>query len=782
MKINFNDNWQFCKFGEDLSKTVDLPHDAMLYEKRDKNSKNGSTTSWFPGGKYVYEKKLFVPKGYCEKCVYIEFEGVYRKADIYINEEFVLHHSYGYTGFIVPCDNLLYGKENSIKVIADNSLEPNSRWYTGSGIYRPVWLYVKNKDHISDLRIKTVSLDPTVINISCSHANATVKILFREVEVYNGNIGDIEITNAKLWSAETPDLYTCIVSIPDDEMKTDFGIRLLTWSSDEGLCINGKAVKLRGSCVHHDNGILGACAFDDAEERKVRILKECGYNAVRCAHNPCSEAFLKACDKYGIYVMDEAFDQWFIPKNRFDYAKDFEENYISDLKSMVKKDVNHPSVIMYSIGNEISETQQERGVSLTKEMTEYVRSLDPTRPVTCGINLFLNGLVSMGLGIYKEEGESVAEKATTGNSAKGLGLVGSAFYNNLMSHLPAIKNVVSKAAFADKATKEAFSNFDICGYNYGGGRYIMDGKKYPERIIVGSEAYIPDLYDNWKKIVSNDYLVGEFLWTGWDYLGEAAVGCWTYDGLGGVMSSYPYILSGSGAIDILGNPGCEQKYIETAFGTSKKISIGVRPLNCSGKKVYKSPWRMTDAVESWSWDGFEGNKAEVEVYSDDYIVKLFLNGKETGKAKSKKGVARFTIPYEKGVLTAVSYDRKGKETGKTELRSAGKEKQLMLTAEKDKIKADGQSLLYLNISVTDEEGTVKVLENKRIKVSLQGEGRLIAAGSAAPLNEESYTSSECALYYGKALAIIRSTKNKGEIKVTVECENLESKSITVKTE
>jgi hypothetical protein len=345
---------------------------------------------------------------------------------------------------------------------------------------------------------------------------------------------------------------------------------------------------------------------------------------------------LDACDLYGVYMMDEAFDQWFIPKNRFDYAKDFDKCHLPDLKSMVDKDYNHPSVIMYSIGNEVSETQQKRGVDLAREMSDYIKSIDDTRPVTCGINLFLNGLVSKGLGVYREDGGSVNEKMTANDTGKTAKLVGSAFYNRIVGHLGTIKNWISKANFADRATKEAYAHLDICGYNYGTARYEMDGRKYPERVIVVSETFIPDLYDNWKQVKAYPYLIGDFMWTAWDYLGEAGIGIWSYGRYGGFFSQYPSLTARCGAIDITGQWSPVMHYIRTSYGLEKKPHIGVRPLTHTGRRVIKSPWRNTDAIERWSWPGFEGVRSNVEVYTDAALVRLTLNGKSLGTAAPPK--------------------------------------------------------------------------------------------------------------------------------------------------
>ena len=776
MKLDLNLGWQFSDARHSGFQTVDLPHDAMLHEKRDPKCKNGQNIGYFPGGRYVYERSFTAPEEWLEKYVAIHFEGVYQRSRVYLNDVLIGCHAYGYTPFELELTGLAAG-ENRIRVEADNSGEPNSRWYSGSGIYRPVWLIVKEKEHIHDLRIETVSYDPPVICVTCDQ-DAVVSILDGDAVLYKGSCGEIALPDAALWSAETPKLYNCRVETETDCVTQRFGIRKLEWSAQSGLTVNGKFVKLRGGCIHHDNGLLGACAFRDAEYRKVRILKESGFNAIRCAHNPCSDAMLDACDELGMYVMDEAFDMWYIPKGKFDYARDFEENFRSDLAAMVNRDRNHPSVILYSIGNEISETAQERGVALAEEMAGLVHSLDNTRPVTCGINLFLNGLVSKGIGIYSEDGESMADKASDEDN-KMSKLSGSALYNAIMEHLSTIKNVVSLAPFADRATREAFSKLDICGYNYGTARYLKDGRKYPDRSIIGSETYIPGLYDAWKKVEKNPHIIGDFIWTAWDYLGESGIGAWRY-GKGGFQKPYPMLTAGCGAISISGRPEPMLYYIQASYGMPV-LKMAVRPVTHSGEKCARSPWRMTDAVESWDWPGCEGKNAQVEVYTTARRVELLLNGQKIGAKKPKKGICRFALPWQPGELVAIGYDEAGNDFGRCALRSAANKRQLQVTADRTAIKADGQSLVWLDIAVTDENGTA--IRSEDFAITVQTENiTLQGLGTDRMANPESYTENICTTYLGRAQAIVRAGTRTGNASITVAAEGIGEKTVPLTLE
>lgn len=424
-KTEFNKGWTYrCLEETGSGQSVTLPHDAMLSENRTQDSAGGINTGWFEGHDYLYEKTFFVSEEDCGKAIGFEFEGVYHNAEVYINSEKVAYRPYGYSNFYADASAYLkYGEENTIMVIARNADQPNSRWYSGAGIYRPVWMYTAPEAHIkrSGIRIRTVEIAPAVIETEI-YTTGTGKL---EIEIRDEETGlpaawtdtetegrvtvQIEIQNGKLWSADCPNLYRMRVSflgegqIEEDVDEQIFGIRMIDWDPENGFCINKERVILRGACIHHDNGVLGACCYPEAEARKVRILKENGYNALRSAHNPCSKALLEACDRQGMLVMDEFVDVWYIHKTEYDYVNYFQDWWKQDLQDMVEKDYNHPSVIMYSTGNEVSETAQKRGILLTKELTEYLHSLDATRPVTCGINIFFNFLSSVGFGVYSDK-------------------------------------------------------------------------------------------------------------------------------------------------------------------------------------------------------------------------------------------------------------------------------------------------------------------------------------------------------------------------------------------
>ena len=424
-KIDFNKEWMCrCLTRDEEAYPVTLPHDAMLSEPRTQESTGEGNIGWYIGGDYEYSRNFFVPEEYKDKKVFIEFEGIYHNGEVYINGKKAAYRPYGYTNFYVDTEGFFqYGKENEIKVIARNADQPNSRWYPGTGIYRPAYLYVGEEKHIpvNGVRIRTLSYDPARIEVvvkTSSPGEVSLEIEFEgnkvlavkgestkengQIEAYQ-TIFQLDVPNAKLWDTEHPNLYTCKAIFGEDEVTETFGIRELIWNPQVGMTINGERVILRGACFHHDNGVLGACTYPEAEERKMRILKENGYNAVRSAHYPCSKALLDACDRVGMLMMDEYVDVWYIHKTKYDYAGQLADWWKQDLKDMVDKDYNHPSVIMYSTGNEVAETAQEKGIALTGDMTNYLHSLDSTRPVTCGINIFFNFLSSIGLGVYSDD-------------------------------------------------------------------------------------------------------------------------------------------------------------------------------------------------------------------------------------------------------------------------------------------------------------------------------------------------------------------------------------------
>ena len=748
-------------------KTVTLPHDAMLAEPRTALSAGGTNTGWYEGYDYEYRRTLTVPENELADTHILEFEGVYHNAEVWLNGQKAAFRPYGYTNFYVDCAPYLHAGENELRVIARNADQPNSRWYSGAGIYRPVQLWTAKGAYIAlnGVKIRTLSLDPAVVEVRVkTTAPGTVRLTVNDLPaVQQESDGEAVFTltldNARLWTPETPNLYTCRVSFADDEVTETFGVRKVEWGTD-GFLLNGKRYIIQGACIHHDNGLLGAVCDPDAVARKVRLLKENGYNAIRSAHNPCSKALLAECDRQGMLVMDEYIDHWYIHKTEHDYVDYFNEWWRQDLTDMVEKDYNHPCVVLYSTGNEVSETAQKRGIALTKEMTDFLHELDDSRPVTCGVNIFFNFLSSIGFGVYsdekaKKEAERAEKAKQRGEKAAKKKAVGSQFFNNLAGLLG--DEFMKRGATlhgCDVKTRDAFANMDIAGYNYGIYRYKHDLKKYPQRLILGSETFCNDAYKFHELAKQEPRLVGDFVWAGMDYLGEVMVGSWEYADYAETFDGGPgWVSAGSGRIDLTGKPLGEALYTRVALEADNGPYIAVCPVNHTGDRHSPSAWKMTNAMPSWSWTGCEERKANVEVYARAARVELVLNGHTVGSKTLKNDcLARFSIPYESGTLEAVSYDAADHEIGRCKLQSAGGTTRLTLDAEEPTVKPG--HLCYIRLRYTDENGITKPLARGSIQVQVRG-GTLVGLGSACPFNKHSYLDSETDTYYGEALAIVR---------------------------
>ena len=764
--VSFNLGW-YVRHVEDtgLGTPVTLPHDAMLSEPRTALAEGGLNVSWFEGRDYVYTKKWDVTQEQLAQHNVLEFEGVYRKAEVFVNGKKAAFRPYGYTNFYVELDGLLHAGENTVEVIARNADQPNSRWYSGAGIYRPVKLWSSPKKYIplNGVKIRTVSISPAVIAVTAKTSvpgDVQVEILDggRVVASATGSGSfQLEIPNGKLWSVEHPNLYTARVTFGEDADEETFGIRSLTWGND-GMKMNGERIILRGACIHHDNGLLGAACQPDALERRLRILKENGYNAIRSAHNPCSKAALEICDRMGMLVMDEYIDHWYIHKTKYDYVEFFDRFWKQDMTDMVDKDYNHPCVILYSTGNEVAETAQPRGIALAKEMTQLLHSLDSTRPVTCGINIFFNFLNSIGFGQYSDEkAEKEAARAAKAKAAEKKAKeksTGSKFFNDMAGIMGAdFMKLGATLHGSDVTTRKAFAAMDIAGYNYGEKRYKKDLKKYPDRLILGSETFCSDAYRFWELAKDNPRLIGDFVWSGFDYLGEVMVGSWEFaEYAKNFEAGLGWMSAGSGRIDLTGKPLGEALYTRVAFEQAQGPFLAVRPLCHDSKRHSPSAWKMSNAMPSWSWQGFEGKKAHVEVYARAAQVDLLLNGKSVGKQSMKNNcLFTFRVPYENGTLEAVAYDASGKEMGRCALKTAEAETVLQAVPEETQVKPG--HLCFIRLQYADAQGIVKPAERGLLDVTVEG-GKLVGLGSACPFYELDYRGSKADTYYGEALAIV----------------------------
>ncbi len=757
--ISMNTGWRFAHLGENDWQEVTLPHDAMLSEPRTADSPGGTNTGWFAARDYEYVTEFTAPTD----ARYVEFEGVYHRAEVYLDEMRVYAHPNGYFGFHVPVTEGIH----TLRVIAHNAEQPSSRWYSGAGIYRPVSLICLPETHVLPESICIKTLDASSCKVRVAYQTSrkcTVRVEIldgsRKLAEANSDNGECLFTlkDAARWSPEHPKLYTCRITCLDDVQEVRFGIRTVEVDAQHGFCINGERIILLGACMHHDNGLLGAAGHPFAERRKVELLRKAGYNAIRSAHNPVSRAVLDACDELGMLVLDEYVDMWYIHKTEYDYASFFEDNWRNDLTLMVEKDRNHPSVIMYSIGNEVSETAQKKGIALTEQMTAYLHSLDD-RPVTCGINLFFNYLSSLGFGVYSDEkAKAEAEKAAKSKGKTKKKAVGSEFINNVAGLLGAGFMKFGATLHGSNAkTRDAFGKLDIAGYNYGMKRYRRDLRIYPNRVILGSETFAGDAGDFYDLAKKNPALIGDFQWTGIDYLGEVGLGAWEYSEYApNFEHDENWLTAGCGSLDLLGTPNGMMAYTQVAYHQSP-IRIGVVPVKFAGQKHSPAAWRFTNTMESWSWNGCNGMKTTVEVYAQGAEAELVLNGKSIGRKKlGRNHRASFVATYQDGTLTAIARDAQGRKLSETSLQTAGKVTRLTLLPEKKTV-APGE-LLYVRLRYTDADGHVKPLERGNIQVTVDG-GKLIALGSACPYNPHGFLTNTTDTYYGEAMAVIEPTGN-----------------------
>jgi len=785
-RTKFNDGWQFrhkvnpfAELGGTSAPYSDvvLPHDALIHEARDPDGDHA--VAFFPAGTYQYRKVFTASADLEGRRVVLEFEGVYRDAMVYINGAFAGQRPSGYSGFTIDADDFLRpGEENVIEVESRHG--EDSRWYTGAGIYRDVWLHVGSTLHIpvGGVRVRADDIDAegSVVEVEVTVASArheTVGVMITLVDADGDAVasGSVPVTVAandqsvsrqrlyvpspRLWSAEDPSLYTARVELAVDGSTLDqaavsFGIRKLQVDPAHGLRVNGKAVKLRGACVHHDNGILGAATFADADERRVRLLKEAGFNAIRSAHNPMSVAMLEACDRLGVYVMDETFDMWTSSKMPHDYSLHFAEWWERDVEALVAKDFNHPSVIMYSIGNEIPETGSPAGGLVGRQLAEKIRRLDPTRFVTNAIN----GMLAVMDDIKKLAAQRGAD------SGDGAGI------NTLMAGPGEFMNQIGASPLVTAKTAESFGVLDIAGMNYLDARYTMDKELFPNRVIVGTETF-PTLIDhNWALVTENAHVIGDFTWTGFDYLGEVGIGRPQYLAEGeapSLSAPYPWIAAWCGDIDLIGGRRPASYYREIVFGLRTDPYIAVCRPGHEAEAFHAGPWTWSDSISSWTWTGHEGALLSVEVYSDADEVELALDGKVIGTAPAgadNRFRAEFAVAYRPGELTATAI-RHGERAESYALVSAGAASDVRLDAQPG---AHGD-LTFVDVRITDSGGQLASDADREIVISVEGDGVVAAFGSANPAPETLYGHLSHRTFDGRALIVVRRT-GPGAVRVT----------------
>ena len=767
----FDSDWKFllgdsptasaAEFDDKSWRSLDLPHDWSIEGAFDSNNPMGNDGGYLPAGIGWYRKTFTVPASWKGKLVSIYFEGVYMNSEVFVNGKLLGKYPYGYTSFSYNITTtLIYGRDNVISVKVDNSQQKNSRWYSGSGIYRHVWIIVTDPIHIPQwgtaITTPDVSTERATVQIKTRVRNETglPQSVIVKTRLFSADAKEsgenqlkldlpansekeidqtIQVLKPLLWTPETPHLYQAEVTVSKNKREIDksqstFGIRSIKFTTENGFQLNGKTIKINGGCVHHDNGCLGAAAFNRAEERRVELLKSAGFNAVRTSHNPPSEAFLDACDRLGMMVMDEAFDGWKESKTPFDYSVYFDEWWQRDIEAMVLRDRNHPSIIFWSIGNEIIERKKPEAVETAKMLANQIRKIDPTRPITSGMTTW--------------------DREWT-------------IFDPL------------------------FAVHDIGGYNYQLHRAVSDHERVPSRIIVQTESYPRDAFTNWKMVQAHNYIIGDFVWTALDYLGESGIGRWFYPGdVPGEHYQgkiFPWHAAYCGDIDLIGWRKPISHYRSMLYNENEKLYLAVREPNPDSGTIKTTGWAVWPTWESWTWPGYEGKEIQAEVYSKYPKVRLYLNNKLVGEqatTEEQQFKATFKLPFVSGELKAVGViDNKEIET--TILQTAGGAAKIRLIPDRTKISADGQDLSFVIIEVTDANGRLQPDAENRLQFKIDGPGVIAGVDNADIKDLDSYVGNSRKAWNGRTLVVIRSTKKAGAIKLTVTSEGLPGATVTI---
>lgn len=777
VKESFNLNWDFS-FNEKTTQ-INVPHDYSIIQKRSESEDYNN--GFFPGGEGYYVKRFFAPEGWEDKTVLLEFEGIYMNAVVHLNYHLVAKHAYGYTSFF--CDLTPYlkaGEENELSVSVLNTAVPNTRWYTGSGIYRDVWLMVGEKIYIEPYGIFVTTPDFSTVNIETQINNQTITGVKATLRAGIIARGDYEITScesvvdlmpginklnqsitmedAVLWSVDNPYLYKLKTEIIVDDTIIDksyttFGVKTISVDVKIGFLLNDEPIKLKGGNVHHECGIVGAAAYERAEERKVELLKESGYNAIRCAHNPPSSAFLDACDRLGMLVINEAFDVWLEPKMTYDYNIYFPYCWQQDMASMVLRDRNHPSIIMWSTGNEIIEWDgRSKGDERACELADFVRALDNTRPITNAIGEVWWYEVAVSEEHFKRLDAMITDEMRNTPDCDYWAILGEGFTKPL----------------------------DVVGYNYIAERYEKDGELYPDRVIAGTESFPCEVFDIWELVNKLPYLIGDFVWTAIDYFGESGLGRVWYETEETGEKTYPTHVAYCGDFDVCGFKRPQSYYRDFVWGLREVPYILVHKPQYYGqppKQFHK--WAWADALSSWTWSGFEDKPIEIDVYSAGDRVELFLNGESLGSkdaGRQVKYITKFETKYKPGTLVAVSY-RDNVEISRTELKTAGEPARIKLTPDRLDLTDRYGDLSYITVELLDADGNLSAQADHELLFSVYGVGSLLAVGNGNPKSEEMYVGASRRAFEGKGMVVVKTNGGKGKIVLTAMSQGISSASV-----
>src|SRR6266404_1529559 len=774
----FDLGWKFFKgsgegfeapeFDDSSWRTLDLPHDWSIEDLPmqegtervgpfDKKSPGGTATGFTIGGEGWYRRQFRVKGLPADARVDVLFEGVYMESDVWLNGRHLGNRVHGYTPFGYDLTPYLRAAGDNVLAVRVRNLGKNSRWYSGSGIYRSVTLDVlpeaaqvarwgvcvvtrRITDNDAEIAVETrvaqASSDLALVTRIRNAAGAIVA----ETSSAAADIvrQSITLASPQLWSPDTPVLYTLETELrrgrhPIDKISTPFGVRIVSFDAEQGMQINGTPLKLRGGCVHHDNGLLGAAAFEDAEERRVLLLKARGFNAIRSSHNPASRAFAHACDRHGVLLIQEAFDMWRWPKNPQDYSTHFDEHWKTDLTAMVLSARNHSSVIMWSIGNEIPGRSTPEGVEIQWNLANEVRRLDPTRPVTAAVNSFAGRPL-------------IADEAT------------------------------ARKGFAGIPDESAAMFLDVVGYNYKLDRYEADHVRFPKRMMFGSESFPKQLFDIWSFVDTHPYVAGDFVWSAMDYLGEAGIGnvLRTKHKAEMMFPGWPWTVSNCGDIDLIGQPKPQSRARDVAWGRSSLEMAVQRPL---AQDLFEIPglWGWSDECQSWTWPGAEGQPLAIRIYARADRVELRLNGQVVHShtlSGTDKLPLEFRVPYAPGALQAIAY-RDGKEIGRREFNTVGEPVAVRLTPERPAGNGRQNSLSYIRVEVIDAQGRVVPDSVRRIQLTAIGPATLIGLGNGGALAKGSFQLTDAETHDGRALAIMKSHGQSGLVIVEARCEGLQ---------
>lgn len=784
------------------AKMVNLPHDFTIETDTYEEAPGDSKTGYYGGGVGTYTKKLDIPEDFAGKRVLVEFDGSYMNTTVVLNGHTVARHHYGYTPFHADLTSYLKpGNQNRLSVTVNNQAQPNARWYTGSGLYRHVDLLCAPQVHIKPWGIYAytshivngtafVIVETTVENHTGDTTDVWVDIHMEKescgtqagagrvkVHVPAGEQAackvKIAIENADIWDIDSPKLYKIKAQLSDKENMLDtddtvFGIRTISVDVKNGFLLNGRTVKLKGGCVHHDNGILGAASFKDSEYRRMKIHKDNGYNAIRFAHNPMSRDLLDACDRLGLLVIDEAFDVWVMEKNTHDYSQYFEEDWKADMEAFMLRDRNHPSIIMWSTGNEVLERGGlSNGYEWAAKLAAFARELDPTRMITNSVCSFFSGLDDEDNMKFFQD--LVKESQ---NGAGGTINLDTEYGKNIWGDY----------------TEAFVAPLDVVGYNYLNYHYETAIKEFPNRVICCTESKARVMDEYWHDVERFPHVIGDFNWTSHDHIGEAGLGRQLYVEpeeaeaafMGVHVSNYPWRLSNSADFDLCGFERPQLAYRRIVWGSDETYIASHYPKNYDKVEVL-ARWAWPERENIWSWSGDEGKPVKVDVYSAAEEVELILNGKSLGRkpaGRENHYTAEFELCFEPGILEAVSYIG-NKKISSDLLKTSGKPAGIKVSPDKKELMADGQALSFVVVEIVDEDGNLVPTAELKAVAKVEGAATLAAFGTGCPATAENYTKGEFTAYKGKLLAIVRAGYETGMSVLTIAVQGLEDVSATI---